>query len=437
MWCAPSRAGRKSFMDDLSTAILGAALAPPPEAALAVMKLSLVDCLAVGLAGRAEPAAEIVRDTVLAEGGRGEAALLGGGRAPARGAALVNGTAAHALDYDDTHFAHIGHPSVAVVPAALAVGEAQGAGREAVIAAALAGCEASVRYGLAFGRSHYQAGFHQTATAGAFGATVAAVRLLSDAPEVMAQALGLVSTRAAGLKSQFGTMGKPYNAGAAAANGVEAARLAARGFVSNPDAVTGPQGFLDTHHARGACDQAPGFLMEGVSHKFHACCHGLHAALEALERLKPADPARIERVAITVHRRWLSVCNKPRWRTGLEAKFSYRAVTALSLLGHPTARLETFSDALCRRDDVTALGARVEVAASDGMPETAARVTLQDATGTRHSEHDLADPMTPEARAARVRAKAAALLGEGRAGALWQAVHGPGAGLEAITACLA
>ena len=169
------------------------------------------------------------------------------GKVPARAAALANGTISHALDYDDTHFAHIGHPSVAILPAALAAGEEVDASGAAVLDAFLIGAEASIRIGMVLGRPHYDRGFHQTATAGAFGATVAAARVMALTRDQTRQALSLVSTRASGLKSQFGSMGKPYNAGIAASNGVEAAALARRGFVSADDGVGGEQGFIDAH----------------------------------------------------------------------------------------------------------------------------------------------------------------------------------------------
>ena len=218
------------------------------DTALQVMRLSLLDWLAVTRAGADEPVARITRAMVADEGGRAEASALGlAARLPARAAALANGTASHALDYDDTHFAHIGHPSVAVIPAALAIAERVGASGAALQHAALVGVEASIRVGIWLGRAHYQTGFHQTATAGAFGAGLACARLMGFTADQAAMVLGLLATRASGLKSQFGTMGKPFNAGIAAANGVEAALLVARGFIANPDALEGPQGFGPTH----------------------------------------------------------------------------------------------------------------------------------------------------------------------------------------------
>lgn len=411
-------------MADPVADICAAAQAAPTAGALAVMRLSLLDWLAVGRAGVDEPVSRITRALIADESGTAQATLFGGGRVPMRGAALVNGATSHALDYDDTHFAHIGHPSVAVIPAALAVAEHQGATLGQFLRAALAGCEASIRFGLLFGRAHYQVGFHQTATAGAFGATLAAISQMTPDSAAQAHALGLVSTRASGLKSQFGTMGKPYNAGLAAANGVEAAWLAAQGMVSNPDAITGPNGFVATHHANGADDQSPGFLMESVSHKFHACCHGLHAALEALATLHP-DVAQIDRITVHTHPRWLTVCNQPAPDTGLGAKFSYRTALALAALGHDTGALETFSDALAVDPQVVALRDRVSVVADPELSEMQARVEIVRDGECFDAEHDLAAPMTLDARAAKIRAKAAALLGEGPAQKAWDVVQGP------------
>ncbi len=388
------------------------------------MRLSLLDWAAVGIKGTDEPVARILREQALAEGGAAQSALIGSPeRVPARAAALVNGATSHALDFDDTHFGHIGHPSVAVVPAALAAAELGRAGGAEFQAACLVGAEASVRIGLWLGRGHYQVGFHQTATAGAFGAALAAARLLRLTPEQTAMALGLAATRASGLKSQFGTMGKPMNAGIAAQNGIEAALLAGRGFVSNPAALDGPQGFGPTHHGAGEMSAFDGlgdeWLFEGVRHKFHACCHGLHAALEAARGIDAA-PGDIAEIAVRTHPRWLSVCNIAAPATGLEAKFSYRTALAMALTGHDTARLESFSDAVCAAPAVAALRDRVTVRADDGLSEMQARLklTLTDGAG-QELFHDLdADPGL-DARRARVRAKAESLLGRDRAARIW------------------
>lgn len=401
-----------------------------PEAALHMMRLSMLDWAAVGLAGRDEPVARITRDMVLDEGGVPQAGLIGhAGRVPARAAALSNGATSHALDYDDTHFAHIGHPSVAVIPAALAVGEAQDADGAALQAAALIGVEASIRVGVWLGRDHYQTGFHQTATAGAFGAGLAAARLMGLDAEGCAMVLGLLATRASGLKSQFGTMGKPFNAGLAAANGVEAAQLVARGFVANPQALESPQGFGPTHAGQDIKSAVQGlgeeWLFDTISHKFHACCHGLHAVLEAGLTLAPLDPAMIDRIEVTTHPRWMTVCNQIAPMTGLGAKFSYGTVLAMQVLGHDTAVLGSYSDAVCADPALQALRARVHVTADDSVAETATRlrVVLRDGA-VCEARHDLNAPMSLALRQDKIAAKARSLLGTPRADALWSLIEG-------------
>ena len=398
-----------------------------PESARAIARFSLFDGLAVALAGREEPVGKILRGFVADEGGRAEASVVGlAAKVPARAAALANGAIMHALDYDDTHFAHVGHPTVAVLPAALALGEAAGASAAAVLDALLIGAEASIRIGVTLGRRHYDRGFHQTATAGAFGATVAAARMLGLDRAAARQALSLVATRASGLKSQFGTMGKPFNAGIAAANGVEAASLAARGFVSCDDGIGGPQGFLDAHVEEAfeaAAWDAGGFLFEDVKHKLHACCHGLHAAIEALReaRARGIDAGRAAKIVIRTHPRWLKVCDLKQPRTALEAKFSYAMVTAMTLAGVDTASESAYTDALCADPTLAAVRLKVAVEGDESLADTAARVRIETADGERLDfVHDIAARVPAPALEAGLRRKAAALLGEARAEGLWR-----------------
>ncbi|WP_170344546.1 MmgE/PrpD family protein [Ruegeria atlantica] len=412
-------------MTDFTAALATFAAGPVSTTAQAriVTSLSVLDWMAVGRAGATEPVSCIVRDIVLAEGGNAQAHLFGGGAAPLRGAALVNGTISHALDYDDTHFAHIGHPSVAILPAALAVAEWDDRILVDLLEAALVGMETSIRVGLWLGRGHYQAGFHQTATSGAFGAAVAVGRLLGLDETQMRSVLGLTATRAAGLKAQFGTMGKPYNAGLAASAGVEAAVLVQRGFQPNADALEGTYGFGATH--LGAADQGAleglgdEWLFETVSHKFHACCHGLHAALEAARALDIAEP-EVAEIKIKTHPRWMSVCNQLSPTTGLGAKFSYRTVIAMQALGYDTALPGSYTDKVCADPRITSLQDRITVEADESLSETQAHLALLRRDGIRReATHDLMTPMSLSDREDRVRAKASKLIGTDKADAIW------------------
>jgi len=413
-------------MSDFSSSLAAFAAGPVTTTlqTRVVTSLSVLDWIAVGRAGGDEPVSKSVRALVLDEGGAGQAHLFGGGAAPLRGAALVNGTVSHALDYDDTHFAHIGHPSVAILPAALALSEWDDRILVDFLEAALVGMEVSIRIGLWLGRDHYQAGFHQTATAGAFGAAVAVGRILGFNVDKMRDVLGLTATRAAGLKAQFGTMGKPYNAGLAASAGVEAALLVANGFEPNGDALDGPQGFGATHN--GAADTSAAldglgdeWLFESVSHKFHACCHGLHAALEAARALDIAEP-EVAEIKIKTHPRWMSVCNQMSPTTGLGAKFSYRTVIAMQALGYDTALPGSYTDKICADPRLISLRDRVTVDADDSLTETQAHLTLLRRDGSRpEATFDLLTPLSLSDREDRVRGKAGKLIGSDTAGAIW------------------
>lgn len=415
-------------MTDVTTELARFAItSTPSESALEMMRLSLFDWAACGIAGGSEPVSALLRRKAIAESGAGQATMIGGGRVPASVAALVNGTTSHALDYDDTHFGHIGHPSVAVIPAVLALAEREGTAPSVMLTSALIGVEGSIRFGQWLGRPHYQIGFHQTATAGAVGATLAVIRLLGLNEDTARGALGLAATRASGLKSQFGTMGKPYNAGLAAETGVESAALADLGMTSAADGLGGPQGFGPAHH--GVADESAfvdigqSWRFETISHKFHACCHGLHAMLEALSAVE-IDSGAIDSVTVQTHPRWLTVCNTPAPQTGLEAKFSYRLTAAMALLGVDTGSIDTFTDKMAGDPELTEMRDKVQVVASETVSETQTRVIVRSRSGEElEYGHDLDAPISMTDRRAKLRRKAASLLSDGRAESLWQAVN--------------
>lgn len=407
------------FIDDL-IGLSGLRGGELPPAALTLARLSLLDWMTCGIAGRDEPVAQHLRALAEEEGGTGVASLFGGARAPARMAALVNGATSHALDYDDTHFAHVGHLSVGIYPAVLALAEDVDAKAEAAVAAFLVGAEGAIRVGLVLGTAHYNLGFHQTATAGAFGAVLAAGRLLELTPTQMRHAIGLCATKASGLKSQFGTMGKPYNAGLAAATGVECAKLAHRGMTSADDGLMGPQGFVATHApgadaAAGWRNPPPGqFLFENNKYKLHACCHGTHAMIEALAggALDGQGLDDIAAISLRTGPRWLRVCDLKAPRTGLEVKFSYAWLAGMAVRGDRTGDDRTYTDALAQNSALAAFAEKVEVTGDDTLTDEQAEVavTLKDGRVTALS-HDLAAPVPADVLAAKLRAKSVQVIG--------------------------
>src|SRR5204862_933988 len=159
-------------------------------------------------------------------------------------AALANGTAAHALDFDDMCFVSLAHPSAPLVSGALAVAEMIGAPGRALLDAYVVGFEIEARLGRVMNPRHYQRGWHCTSTLGTIGAAAAASRLLGLDATRTAHALSIAASEASGLKENFGTDVKPLHAGLAARNGVHAALLAKNGMKASERAIDGPQGFL-------------------------------------------------------------------------------------------------------------------------------------------------------------------------------------------------
>ena len=290
--------------------------------------------------------------------------------------------------------------------------------------------EIAIRVGVWLGRSHYRKGFHITSTAGTFGATTASAYLLGLNRNQFKMALGLAASRASGIKSQFGTMGKPFHAGIAASNGVESALLALKGFVATEEPFEGPQSFAATHDSENNSEifnsLGTEFIFEAVTHKFHACCHGLHAGMEALTELREnhsLSPCEIKEISLIIHPQYLNVCNILSPRTGLEAKFSFRLTAAMIMWGVDTARLESFSNSVCSNASFIELRDKVFIEANGDLNETAAsaKITMLDGR-VFTAKHDLSTLADPSLREKKVRSKSNSLIGQERSEKIWQAI---------------
>ncbi|HWD57547.1 MAG TPA: MmgE/PrpD family protein, partial [Stellaceae bacterium] len=358
-------------------------------------------------------------------------------RLPVGAAALVNGAIAHALDYDDVNLAMPGHPSVAILPALLALAEERQASGKAVIAAFVAGYETCCRIGMALRPGHYTRGFHATGTVGAFGAAAACAHLLGLDAEATGRALGIAGTQSAGLKSQFGTMCKPFHAGKAAQNGLLAARLAARGFSSRPDLVECDQGFAATHapefHPEKAlAEPKRGFHIFNNLFKYHAACYMTHAPIECGRQLREqgVTPGEIAAINLTLHHATDRVCNIPAPTDGLEAKFSLRQTVAMALSGVDTASLGAYSVATATDPGLVALRERVNFDFRDDFPEAGAEIEVELKSGRKVSAtFDAGIPMADiDAQGRRLAEKfdalAAPAVGAARARELRAAVLG-------------
>ena len=259
-------------------------------------------------------------------------------------AALVNGTAAHALDYDDCSNTLGGHPSAPVVPALFALGEIHKVTGKQFLTAYVAGWEAETRIARGVNFHHYEKGWHPTATLGVFGSAAGCAHLLGLSVDQTAKALALAATFSSGIKSNFGTMTKPLHVGHAARNGMLAALLAADGFTSSANAFEHKQGFLNVFNGAGNYNAAAildnwatpwDIVSPGVAIKQYPCCGSTHPAIDALLMLvrdNNLTPESVERIDTWTHPRRLAHTDRPNPQSALDAKFSVQYCLARGLV---------------------------------------------------------------------------------------------------------
>ena len=369
-----------------------AAQAVPPPLARARAATAFLDTVGVMIAGAAEPAARAVQDLARADGGAAATVIGTADRASAGNAALANGTAAHALDFDDMCFVSLAHPSAPLVAAALAAAELSPASGAALLDAYVVGFEIEARLGRAMNPRHYQRGWHCTATLGAVGAAAAASRLLGLQAGDTAHALAIAASAAAGLKENFGSMVKPLHAGLAARSGVTAAMLAARGLTASARAFEGAQGFLramDSERLEIGDDLADlGSRWElvdtGITIKLYPSCAGTHPTLDALLDLRQEEAIQaddVERVDVRVDSITPTVLIYDRPATGLEAKFSLPFCAAVALVDG-RVDIDSFEPDRVHSAAIRAVMPRVVMQADpslDGQapPLTQARISLR------------------------------------------------------------
>jgi 2-methylcitrate dehydratase PrpD len=387
-----------------------------PEATVTAARRAILDTLGVTLAGAIEPTAARVR-ALIARRPAGDAATVIG--TPWRGsvedAALANGTASHALDYDDLNQSLSGHPSAPILSAALPLAEHRRASGAALLAAFVAGVEIEAKLGRAVNPAHYEIGWHATATLGVFGAAAAAAKLLGLPAEQTAHALAVAASMASGIKANFGTDCKPLHVGHAARCGVEAALLAQAGFTGNLRALEHGNGFGSTHGAgaRPAWDLsiaglgAPHELVEpGIGVKRFPACASTHQALDAtlgLAEEHAIDPATVTAVECGVNYMAPNQLIYDRAATGLQGKFSMPYCVAVALLDR-TVGLAQFDDARVHRPDVQALMPKVrmfihpEQTTRESLPTRFSDVAISLTDGrrlTRRIRHAKGQPQNP------------------------------------------
>ena len=362
-----------SVIERLAAYASGETFAKLPEATVHTARRAILDTLGVTLAGAGEDTAVRARTLIEHRRGRAEATVIGTGlRASIEDAALVNGVAAHALDYDDVQASLSGHPSVPVLPPALALAEREGLSGAALLTAFVVGVEIEAKLGRAVNPAHYETGWHATSTLGVFGAAAAAGSLLRLAPEAMARALAIAASMSSGIKANFGTDCKPWHGGHAARCGLEAAQLAAAGFTGNPRVLEHGDGFGSTHGAGMKPDWeltvaglgAPHEVATpGIGVKRFPACASTHQSLDAVLALREQHaltPDAIAKVECAVSYMAPHQLIHEGAHTGLEGKFSMPYCVSVALLDGAVG-LAQFVDERVRRADVQAFMPKVRM----------------------------------------------------------------------------
>jgi len=343
-----------------------------PAEARGYIASGLTDCAGVMIAGSGEDAVRILTATLSPP--PGDATLtFGSSSAPALTAALINGTAAHALDYDDV--AQRGHPSAVLVPAILAEAQALGASGKDMLVAYAAGYETWAELVGRDPDQHHEKGWHPTGIFGAIGAAAACASLRKLSADKAAHAIALGASQSAGIMANFGTMAKPFHAGRSAQSGLLAARLAANGFTGSLDALEHRQGFLSAVSPKGKVDfEKPvtagrdwKVLKEKLAIKKYPLCYCTHRALDAaldLVKASPIDADKVAVVTVSTSPHFMSILRNHLPQTALEGEFSMEFAMASALVSG-RAGLAQLTDDFVTSARVQGLMKRVQLRPDD------------------------------------------------------------------------
>jgi 2-methylcitrate dehydratase PrpD len=341
-----------------------------PAPVFASAKRNLIDTLGVAI-GAAGSNVDMALRKLASANAPGDALLWNGhARTAAIDAAWMNGALAHALDFDDGGVALTPmHPSSPVLPAVWALAERDRRSGKDLLAAYLLGVEVECKLTGAASLSHYDRGWHATATMGTFGAATGAGWLLDLSAEQMRMAVGIATSMAGGLQSNFGTMTKPLHAGLAARNGVMAAELARAGWSANPNALEAKRGFVEIFDCGDLAELKLGqpfhFQSPGVSLKRFPSCSATHHCIEAMFALKRDHDLRtdqIDAIECRVHAlSYQALRKEPEAATAEAARFSLHFTMALVLLENGV-ELKHFLPQTRDREDIRAVMRKVRVA---------------------------------------------------------------------------
>jgi 2-methylcitrate dehydratase PrpD len=371
-----------------------------PSDALHAAARCIVDWMAATVPGGLQPPATLLAAALSGEVGAGLASLIPSGqKLGARAAALINGCAAHTIEFDDIYRDALYHPGAPTISAALAIGQERHVSGNVFLRSVIAGYEVSTRIGVTVQPTHYNF-WHTTGTVGTFGAAAAAATALQLDAEGCANALATSGTLAAGLQQAFRShsMSKPMHSGHAAETGLLAALAAERGVTGTLDILEGPRGFgaAMSHNPdfSNLIGDVNAFNIRAMTFKNYSCCGHTFAAIDAARDLKSRDPlnaADIASIEIATYAKALEVAGNPNPHTVFEAQFSLPYCVGVTL-ATGSARLEAFTPERLQDPEVRSLMSRtrqsVDPQADLVYPrQRAATVTLQTRDGRTLSSY--------------------------------------------------
>lgn len=313
------------------------------EAARARAQAAFLDTVGCMLAGATDPAVAAASAMVSDMASGVASSVMHSNGIPATSAALINGCAAHALDFDDNFFPAITHASAVLVPALFALAEECGAPPEKILDAYIVGLEVQAQIGKLMNPLHYESGWHATSTIGTLGAAAACAALLALDADRIQHAISIGGSFAGGSKKQFGTMVKPLHAGMAAMHGIMAAKLAAAGMTGDENILQGKWSFeelFNGHANHGTAlpalfPHAPLAIDEyGLVAKLYPSCMSTHLAIDSLLALRKrpgVNLADIDGIEIYLPEFMVANLRYPEPSDEMEARFSMHYCAAVAI----------------------------------------------------------------------------------------------------------
>ena len=344
-------------------------------------KFAIIDTMSVALAGWKEPGIQILKKVyVNKSSGDAMASLWGESQeVPLEYAALINGTATHALDFDDVTPTILAHPSAPIVTAILTMGEYLGKSTKDIIAAYVIGTEVLIKVGKVMGYKHYDLGWHATSTLGTVGASAACGFLMGLNKEALANAIAISASMAGGLQKNFGTMTKPLHVGKAAQHGIQSVLLAKEGFTGNKE-IFEERGFYQAYTGNESLVTLSGnmkdtvfgdshdYEVNGLSVKKYPCCYFTHRFISGILEIRKENNLcldDVEEIAVSVPPNGLSALIHHEPKTGLQGKFSAE-YTCLAAMEDGEIQLKSFTDAMVQREKIQELFSIVKLNEYEG-----------------------------------------------------------------------